>query len=186
MIAQRPRDAAPAVRGAAEALPFVDGAFDAAMAILTVHHWTDAAAGFAELRRVARRHVVVTWDPELVRGYWLVADYVPGMGEHEAHLLTLDGVLRFLPSATVIPLPVPADCSDGFMAAYWARPEAYLDASVRAAISGLALLDQATVADAMQRLAGDLDTGRWDVAHPGLRKRTELEVGYRLVVADAS
>lgn len=44
MLAQRPADAAPAVRAVAEALPFPDHSFDAALAILTVHH-TD---GFGE------------------------------------------------------------------------------------------------------------------------------------------
>jgi SAM-dependent methyltransferase len=184
MLAQRPRGAAPAVRAVAEALPLADGAADAAMAVLTVHHWRDPAAGFAELRRVARRQVVVTWDPAVSGAYWLVAEYVPSLLEHEAHLVTLDAVTRHLRTQDVRALPVPSDCTDGFMAAYWARPEAYLDATVRAAISGLALLDQTVVTDAMGRLADDLATGRWDAAHPDLRTRDALDVGYRLVVAE--
>jgi hypothetical protein len=155
------------------------------MAVLTVHHWTDPAAGLAELRRVSARQFVVTWDPAPVRSFWLVADYVPALPAHEAGLPTLADILRHLPPATVLPLPVPSDCTDGFLAAYWARPEAYLDPTVRAAISGLALLDQAAVTAAMQRLADDLATGRWDAAHPGLRARAALDVGYRLVVTDA-
>lgn len=185
MIAQRPPGAAPVVEGVAEALPFADGAFDAALAVLTVHHWSDPARGFAELRRVARRQIVVTWDPDVVRSYWLVAEYLPGIGEHEAGLVTVGAVTRFLHRGTVRPLPVPADCTDGFLAAYWARPQAYLDPSVRAAISGLALLDQRVVTGAMHRLADDLASGRWDAAHPGLRERGELDAGYRLVVAEA-
>lgn len=184
MLAQRPHGAAPAVRGVAEALPFPDGAFDAALAVLTVHHWRDHDAGFAELRRVARRQVVVTWDPLVTRSYWLVADYLPEIAAHEAHLATLDAVTHHLRAIAVHRLPVPADCTDGFLAAYWARPDAYLDPSVRAAISGLALLDQTRVDAAVRRLADDLVTGRWDAAHPGLRAHDALDVGYRLVVAD--
>ncbi len=109
---------------------------------------------------------------------------MPALVAHEAHLVTLDAVTRHLQTRDVRPLLVPSDCTDGFMAAYWARPEAYLDASVRAAISGLALLDQTVVTTAMRRLADDLATGRWDAAHPGLRTRDALDVGYRLVVAE--
>src|SRR3954451_10519599 len=39
MRAQRPPGAAPALAGRAEALPFDDDAFDAAMACVTIHHW---------------------------------------------------------------------------------------------------------------------------------------------------
>ena len=54
MIRQRPAHAAPVVRAVAEALPFRDDEFDAALAVLTIHHWTDLARGLAELRRVTR------------------------------------------------------------------------------------------------------------------------------------
>jgi SAM-dependent methyltransferase len=79
MIAQRPADAAPAVVAAAERLPFVDGSFDAAMALHTVHHWSDPAAGLAELRRVAGRVVVVAGDAGVIDRLWLTAEYFPGL-----------------------------------------------------------------------------------------------------------
>jgi SAM-dependent methyltransferase len=186
MIAQRPAGSAPVVRGVAEALPLANDVADAAMAVLTVHHWRDLAAGIAEMRRVARRLVVVTWDPALVgTRFWFVRDYLPEVMAHEAGLATLDDVRRHLRGADVRPLPVPSDCTDGFFAAYWARPHAYRDPTVRAAISGLALLDQRLVTAAVDRLGRDLESGRWDATYADLAGRTELDVGYRLVVADA-
>ncbi len=185
MIAQRPAGSAPVVRAVAEALPLADRVADAAMAVLTVHHWHDLAAGIAEMRRVARRQVVVTWEPALVMSrFWFVRDYLPEVVAHEAGLATLDHVCRQLPGADVRPLPVPSDCTDGFFAAYWARPHAYLDPGVRAAISGLALLDQRLVTTAVARLEHDLASGRWDATYADLAGRTALDVGYRLVVAD--
>jgi ubiquinone/menaquinone biosynthesis C-methylase UbiE len=55
MLAQRSRNVKRAARAVAENLPFRRNAFDAAMAVLTVHHWGDRQAGYAELRRVASR-----------------------------------------------------------------------------------------------------------------------------------
>ena len=63
MIAQRSARSASVVQATAMSLPFQPDSFDAALALLTVHHWPDKALGLSELRRVARRHVVVlTWD----------------------------------------------------------------------------------------------------------------------------
>lgn len=77
MIEQRAPGAAPVVRGHAEDLPFADRAFDAGMAILTVHHWTDASRGLAELRRVSTRQTVLTWDPAVMAAFWLIDEYLP-------------------------------------------------------------------------------------------------------------
>ena len=185
MIRQRPSSAAPAVRGVAEQLPFADAAFDAALAVLTMHHWADAAAGLAEMRRVSRRQIVVTWDPEVfAREFWLVRDYLPEATAREAQAATLATVSAQLGGSEIQPLPVPADCSDGFFAAYWRRPRAYLDAGVRGAISGLALLDSAVVSAAMKRLQSDLDDGRWHARYPELAELHEIDLGYRLVVSD--
>jgi SAM-dependent methyltransferase len=186
MLAQRGRAMAPAIEGVAEALPFADATFDAALAVLTTHHWADPAAGFAELQRVARRQVVLTWDPALIaERCWLMAEYVPEVGEHEAGLATLAAATGALDVIAVEPLPVPADCTDGVFAAYWRRPEAYLDPSVRRAISGLALLDDAVLVPAMARLADDLERGEWHRRHADLLELDELDVGYRLVLAGA-
>src|ERR1043165_7878025 len=77
MIAQRGTDAPPVVRAVAEALPVRDNAVDAVLAVLTVHHWADWRRGVAELRRVARRRVVLAYDTRLHADFWFVREYVP-------------------------------------------------------------------------------------------------------------
>lgn len=184
MIGQRSPDAAPVVRGRAELLPFADRVFDAALAVLTVHHWVDPEAGLAEMRRVAARQVVVTWDPGVFASeFWLIRDYLPEAAHREQGLATLSTVLHFLGNATSTPLPVPFDCTDGFFAAYWRRPQAYLEERIRNAISGLALLDQGVVQSAMRRLASDLDDGTWYERYSQLTGLEQLDLGYRLVIA---
>jgi hypothetical protein len=90
--------------------------------------------------------------------------------------------LRHLGSANADILPVPDDCTDGFLGAYWKRPHAYLDAAVRGAISGLALLDHGVVATAMDRLKLDMDNGSWHERYSELAGLSEIDLGYRLVV----
>ena len=185
MVRQRAPDSAPVVCGVAEELPFRDAHFDAGLAVLTVHHWSDPRRGLAELRRVAKRQAVVTWDPEVFsRGLWLVRDYLPELVDRERDLATLPTVLDGLGSCRIESLPVPADCADGFLGAYWRRPEAYLDPALRAGTSGFALLDPVLVETAMDRLEDDLESGRWAARHGDLLERDEIDLGYRLVVHD--
>jgi ubiquinone/menaquinone biosynthesis C-methylase UbiE len=185
MISQRTPDSHPVVRAVAESLPFPSQSFDAALAVLTVHHWHDIDAGLRELRRVARRQVVVTWDPRETGQLWLVEEYLPELLVYERQLDPIDSVQDALHVEAVEPLAVPADCTDGFMAAFWRRPAAYLDPTVRASISGLSLLDQALVKPAMARLAHDLETGIWHRRHQNLLELDELDLGYKLVVANS-
>ena len=185
MVAQRPSGSAPVIRASAEALPLANGAFDVALAVLTTHHWPDVAAGIAEMRRVAARQVVVTWDPLwFEREFWLLRDYLPEIGVHDRALPTLDAVLAHLPGAQVSALPVPHDCVDGFLGAYWRRPAAYLDQRVRASMSGFALLPPAVVARGLDRLRQDLASGDWQRANAALLDLEAFDLGYRLVVAD--
>ncbi|MBV1856526.1 class I SAM-dependent methyltransferase [Catellatospora tritici] len=181
MIAQRSPGSAPVVRAVAERLPLPDRSFDVGLAILTVHHWTDPARGLAELRRVSRRQVVLTWDHTVVSRFWLVAEYLPEIAEAEADLPACDFISRQLGPAQVTEVPVPHDCSDGFLAAYWNRPSAYLDPTVRASISSLAKLDPTRVAEAMRRLRADLDSGLWQQRHGRPDEAGSADVGYRLV-----
>lgn len=183
MIEQRANDAAPVVQGVAEHLPFPDRTFDAALAVLTVHHWPDATVGLEEMQRVASKRVVLTWDPDVVSKYWLITDYLPELAEQEAPLVTAHTIAHMLDTNDVRVVPVPRDCSDGFMAAYWRRPERYLDPDARAAISGLSLLDPNIVARAMHALRADLASGAWRQGHADLLALDEFDAGYRLVVA---
>jgi SAM-dependent methyltransferase len=140
MIDQRPPGSAHVIQGRAEHLPFPDGAFDVALAVLTVHHWDDWRVGLAEMKRVARRRVVVlTWDPPAAAGFWL-NDYFPEMAAVDARrFVPLDEFCEPLRPCDVSRVPIPQDCTDGFMAAYWRRPRAYLDPEVRAGISSFSL-----------------------------------------------
>lgn len=173
------------LRGAAEHLPFDDATFDAAMAIFTVHHWKDLDAGLAELRRVARRQVILTFDHEMEGRFWL-SNYVPAMtAQDHSWSATIEGVTARLDNARVEVVPVPHDCVDGFMAAYWRRPEQYLDPTVRAGISGLALLPPADVEPGMERLAEDLASGAWHERYADLLDLDTWDAGYRIVVAES-
>jgi SAM-dependent methyltransferase len=184
MVGQRPYGAAPVVRAAAERLPFGRDAFDGSLALLTVHHWSDAAAGLAEVRRVTAGPVVVlTFDHDVHSAQWLVTDYFPEMVRLDGDVLPPDGIAEALGGGTVEVVPVPADCVDGFCHAFWARPSAYLDPDVRAGISGIARLPDGTVDRAVARLGDDLATGRWHERHGSLLGSHAIDAGYRLVVS---
>jgi SAM-dependent methyltransferase len=187
MTAQRAPGAAPALQAAAEALPVGDDAFDAALAVLTIQHWSDVERGLAELRRVARsRVVVVTMDVDKLAELWLIRDYVPELlASHAAQFPSIRALVRALPNAAVSVVAVPRDCSDLFMAALWARPGRCLDARVRSATSAWGQLPPSVVDRALDRLRRDLDSGAWDERHGGLRRLPELDVGLRIVRADA-
>ena len=183
MIDQRPDDAPPVVQGVAEHLPFRDACIDAALAVLTTHHWRDHLAGLRELARVSERQVILTWDPKMFARFWLVADYLPEIAAHEARLATLDAVTDALEVIDVRPIPIPADCADGFCGAYWRRPAIYLDADARQAISAFARCDPTNVARAMRRLDDDLASGRWARRYRRVATIDALDLGYRLVIS---
>jgi SAM-dependent methyltransferase len=183
--AMRARRRTPAVIGVAEALPFDDDSFDAAMAMATIHQWPDLEAGLRELRRVARGPVVIlTWDGPALHEFWL-ADYVPELlaseGERFPELARVGELLGG--PVDVIPLPVPRDCTDGFIDAFYARPEALLDPAVRAAQSAWAFADPAAVDRGLERLREDLASGAWDARHGRWRTEPEYVGALRLLVA---
>ena len=185
MIAQRSCTAAPSVRACAEALPFSDGAFDVVLAVLTVHHWGDQRRGLEECARVARERVVIlTWDPESA-GFWLVQDYFPEILEIDRRIFPrLDVLAAALGPIDVQPLPIPGDCVDGFLGAFWRRPDAYLDQGVREGISSFGRLS--SIEGQLARLRRDLVSGQWERQYGALRERECLDIGYRLVVTDRS
>lgn len=182
MIRQRPAGKAMVVRARAENLPFADRSFDASMAILTVHHWRDQAKGLHEMRRVTRDRIAVLTYDATVRGFWL-ADYLPGLVQlDDAQMPPMDFYAQELGPVTIHPIPIPHDCQDGFLCAYWRRPRAYLDAKIRAAISSFWALGD--ISPALKALEHDLDSGAWQQRYGHLMTQDDRDFGYRLVVTD--
>ncbi|MEE9380280.1 MAG: class I SAM-dependent methyltransferase [Hyphomonadaceae bacterium] len=184
MIRQRPPGSAKAHQGIAENLPFADNAFNAAMASLTVHHWTDLEAGLLEMRRVAKKRLVIfTFDPDCT--YFWLADYIPEIKELDQPTMPkLSEYKRILGKTNVSAVPIPHDCVDGFLGAYWRRPRAYLQPEVRSAISTFSKFGD--FSDALKRLESDLESGVWAERYAHMLVAETLDVGYRLVVADYS
>jgi SAM-dependent methyltransferase len=184
MIRQRGAGSAPVVQASANDLPFRDDGFGGSLAILTVHHWPDRARGLDELARVARRRVViVTWDPSAT-GFWLVDDYFPEIVDIDRKIFpAIEDYGRALGRVEVQPFPVPHDCVDGFLGAYWRRPHAYLDAGVRSAISAFTKMSPPELEAGLERLRRDLADGTWERRYARWLDRTEVDLGYRIVIA---
>jgi len=175
------------VQGAAEHLPFADATFDVALAVLTVHHWEDLDQGLAELRRVSRRQVIFTWDPDHRPQLWIAADYVPAIHAMEAaRFAYVPHVVAALGAHTVSTFEIPHDFTDGFQAAFWRRPEMYLDPKVRSASSTFASLPPDEVEPGIERLRSDLESGEWRRKYGDLLSRESVDYGYRLIVAGES
>jgi len=158
------------------------------MALITVHHWSDARAGLAEMVRVARRRVLVlTFTPTPPVELWMARDYFPRILDfHERVMLPIGELAAMLPGAAVEPVPIPSQCTDGFWPAIWDRPERHLDPDVRRASSSWHHMAQDEIDDGLARLSADLESGRWDERNGHLRTQTELDVGLRLVRAELS
>jgi SAM-dependent methyltransferase len=187
MIAQRSPDAAPAVQASAESLPFEDDSFDAALAVLTAHHWADLDAGLTEMLRVAReRIVIVTFDSETLKGLWITADYFPEMLElkRPSGASSRDLLVEKLPEAASSPISVPRDCTDHFFAALWARPELIFDEEIVRPMWVWQSISEEARRRGRERLAADLESGAWEERYGHLREMDELDVGLRLVVLE--
>ena len=182
MRAQRPAGR-PALDATAEDLPFADRSFDAVMATITVHQWTDLDRGLRELRRVSRGPVVIlTFDPEALGRFWL-ADYLPELLASESRRFpALQRLAAGLGRCDVTEVPIPLDCVDGFMEAYYGRPEAFGDPAVRRSQSSWSFLDPAVAERGLHRLRDDLASGAWDRRHGHLRSQPEFAGSLRLVV----
>jgi SAM-dependent methyltransferase len=186
MIAQRPADAAPAIQGVAEALPLGDESVDATMGVFTMQHWDDVDRGLTEVLRVTRKRIVfLTLDLDVTAQMWLCRDYLPEIIEHDRNAFpTIAHLEAVLPSVQVETVPVPADCTDGFLVALWSRPEAHLDPHVRRASSTWHRLPPAIIETGLDRLRDDLESGEWDRRYGYLRRQDTLDVGLRLVKAE--
>ena len=184
MRALRPVGAAPCVAATAERLPFADQSFDSAMAISTVHHWQDPIAGLREMRRVARRVVVFTFDPSDAgwrNRFWLTRDYLPEVADLLVGRPSLTEQASAI-GARIEPVLIPWDCADGFFEAYWRRPEAYLDDHVRRGISVWASVGREAEQRAVRSLRDDLVSGRWAARNSHLVALEAAELGLRLLV----
>jgi len=188
MASQRPAGLVPAIRATAGALPLRDASVDAAMAVLTVHHWdAEQERGVRELRRVARERVVIlTFDAGVSARMWLVADYLPELAALDRRIFPPpERVTEWLgsPSASVETVEVARDTPDWTFAAFWAHPERVLDPAARACTSGFARLAPEIVERVVSRLSADLASGAWDARHGYLRELDSYDAGLRLVVA---
>lgn len=199
MIRQRsaPPLAAPCIKGSAEALPLETASVDAAMAILSAHHWTDLERGLGEMARIARKRIVLlTWIPDApgASPFWLTEDYFPEIIAHDrtifpgiaaltAMLERVSGGASGDRRATVrmTPVPIPHDCVDGLLCAYWRRPERYLSAERRSVMSSFARIDAAA---GLAKLRADLSSGRWAERNHSLSALGELDLGYRLACCE--
>jgi hypothetical protein len=132
---------------------------------------------------VARRRVVVfTWDQRSADEFWLTRDYLPAFKRLPG--MTIERVAECLGGARIVPVAIPSDCRDGFYHAYWRRPEAYLDARVRAGISVFSRIDETETAAMLSRLRADLASGAWRERYGELLEVEAVDLGYRLVVAE--
>ena len=185
MRAQRPRDLAPAIDAVAESLPFDDDAFDASMAMITVHQWPDLERGLRELRRVTAGPVVVlTIDRHMIDRHW-IREYVPAIVAIDRDRLPeVDRIAAGLGGDVAVSAPpIPLDCTDGFMEAFYGRPERLLDPAVRAAQSGWGFVPDGVEQAFEDHLRADLESGAWDERHGHLRHQAEYEGSLRLIVS---
>jgi SAM-dependent methyltransferase len=189
MAAQRPAHRVPAIRAGAEALPLRDRSVDAAMAVLTLHHWDEAQErGVRELRRVARARVVIlTYDASVSGRMWLMADYLPEVARLDDRIFPPpERIAAWLGDdvdVEVEPVPLHRDTPDWMLGSFWAHPERVLDDRARANTSGFARMPGPVVERVVQAVRRDLETGSWDARHGELRRRQEHDVGLRLIVA---
>jgi SAM-dependent methyltransferase len=187
MAAQRPRDLAPAIRASAGSLPLRDGSVDAAMAVLSLHHWDEERErGVRELRRVARGAVVIlTYDATVSSAMWLMADYLPEVAALDLRIFPPPGQLAewLGGDVRIDSLPIPRDTPDWMLGSFWAHPERVLDADARAATSGFARMSNDVVDRVVAEVARDLASGLWDERYGHLRDLDAFDVGLRLVVA---
>jgi SAM-dependent methyltransferase len=185
MIAQRPPGSAPVIQASAEDLPLGDGSFDAALAVNTLQHWIDLRGGLRELRRIARKRIVIFLrHARSGTPFWLTEDYLPSLDASRRTSAIVDAIEEELRPVEKLPVRLPRDCADGVFTAYWGRPEVYLDSEVRRNISNFALANEEDLARGLASLRADLASGVWDRRYGDLRSLPDLDLGHRLLVAE--
>jgi len=187
MASQRPPELAPAIRASAGELPLRDQSVDAAMAVLTIHHWDEERErGVRELRRVARGPVaILTIDPDVSGRMWLMADYLPEVAALDRRIMPpVDAIAGWLGGAvTAEVVKIPHDTPDWTLMSFWAHPERVLDPVARASTSGFARMSDEVVERVVTAVEEDLTTGAWDRRHGHLRQLESFDAGLRLIVA---
>lgn len=187
MIRQRSGRRAPVVRGVAESLPFTNCSFDVALAVLTIHHWSDPVAGLLEMARVATRQVVFFFEPLQIHSFWAIEYFPAALALPIEQNPPGERMLRdHLNVQEVRKVLVPNDCIDGFGVAFWARPEEYLKPEVQAGMSWLAMLSEQERQEGAAHLRADLSSGEWDRRHRHLRHQDVFDGGYRIAIASSS
>ena len=186
MAAQRPRDRPPAIRASAGELPLRDQSVDAAMAILSIHHWDEEQErGVREMRRVARGPVVIlTYDANISGQMWLMADYLPEVAALDRRIFpSADQLAAWLEGALrVETVEIPADTPDWTLGSFWAHPERVLDPVARGATSGFARMEAPVIDRVVEAVRSDLDSGAWDRRHGHLRRLRSFDAGMRLII----
>jgi SAM-dependent methyltransferase len=182
MISQRRTGSHRVEKAFAEALPFENKSFSHAMTVLSMHHWANREAAFNEINRVATgKFVAITWDPKS-NPFWLTRDYFPEIYETDKRIFPdLDEIKEYFDQVTMTPLLIPGNCKDGFLAAFWKRPEAYLSDEVRQAISSFSKLKN--VSKGLRKLEADLESGAWHQINHAILNTSSLDAGYRIVSA---
>ena len=86
------------------------------------------------------RVVVLTFDPDAFDTFWL-DEYAPEITAVERRRMPAIAEVQSLlgPTASVVDVPIPADCTDGFGEAFFGRPERMLDPAVRPRAVGVGL-----------------------------------------------
>ncbi len=185
MAAQRPPDLAPGIRASAGELPLRDRSVDAAMAVLTIHHWdAEQERGVREMRRVARDAVVIlTYDAAVSSRMWLLRDYLPEVAEMDRRIFpSLDRIAAWLGGSTAVEVvPIPRETPDWMLGSFWGHPERVLDPTARAATSGFARMSDDVTSRVVSAVERDLASGEWDRRYGHLRELDELDVGLRLI-----
>ncbi len=184
MLKQR-RDISFTIRGVVEHLPFLDEFFEAAMAVLSIDHWTDKNAGIKELERVVKSRIVIfAWDRPQISNSWLLCDYFPASKEQALRrTVPIDKYVSLSEgSLEIIHVPIPWDCHDGFDGAYWRRPFDLLDPHVWQNMSTLTLIPEDERQKGLDRLAQECQNGEWKRKYGHLLNLEEYDMGYRLLV----
>jgi SAM-dependent methyltransferase len=182
MISQRKVGSHPVEQAFAEKLPFENKSFSHAMTVLSMHHWQDRARAFHEINRVAtEKFVAITWDPAS-EPFWLTRDYFPEIYEMDKRIFPgLEELNEYFDEVTLRPLQIPSDCQDGFLTAFWKRPEAYLRSEVRQAMSPFSKIKN--LSEGLQKLGDDLTSGVWARNNHAILDASYLDVGYRVISA---